>query len=237
MLGIYYKPRLKVFLAIFSLSALLLIIFLSAFLLHKKQQSDEAQKLTDAFVSQIRVEVATRNVAKKVPDQIEKKLESVQNRKLPEQKRYDALISLAFYFSNEYSLSHDAKIRQISKDVIGKYAKEQFPGVTYNKTIFEFICADPSCGPPVSPEIKQALDLIAKSNLPENIKVTVNQNLTSAAYMTNNNLSDKIFGIRLSIVDLQQSGNSTGSEAADLLTSYLEKNYKVGVYPAAQEHK
>lgn len=223
---IYKRPKLKIFLAIvFSLFIVVAIAF-SAFLLYKKHQSDIAQKTTDAFVKNIRAEAGSRNEAKKVPEQIERQLETIQNRNLSEEKRYNALINLAFYFSSEYSLSHDPEIREISKNVIGKYAKEQFPKISYNKTIFEFICADPSCGPPLNPEIKRALDLVDKSDLPENIKVTVNQNLTNAAYMNDKNLSDKIYGVRLSISDLQQSGNPTASDAANILTKYLEENYK-----------
>ncbi|KKP80857.1 MAG: hypothetical protein UR81_C0014G0013 [Candidatus Levybacteria bacterium GW2011_GWB1_35_5] len=214
-----YKRPLAIILSLF----IVMILALSAFFIYKKYKAEQS---TNALVEYIRKEIKIRSSTKDVPEQIEKQLSIIKKTSLPAQQRSTALSNLAFYFSNEYSTTNDPQIRLISQNVIGKYVKENFPNL-YNPTIFNFVCADPKCGKPLSPEIKQVLDQITKSDLPENIKITASENLRNASYMLDTNSSDKIFGIRLVISQLQRSGNPVGSNSANILTKYLKYNYNV----------
>ena len=216
--------RIKLLLAGAVLFLVIAIVIIISIILLDRRKGPR-QKASDAFVEYVKMEIIPKSDSKNTTELIEQQLSIIKNINLSDKQRYDATIVLLEYLSNEYSITNDPSIRLIAKNVVGKYAKEQFPRL-YNESRFDFACVDPQCGMDLSPEIKQALNIIEKSNLSEGAKVTISENLKSAGYTPESNLQDKLFGLQLSISQLEEYGDPVGSDAAKLLKKYLLDKYK-----------
>ena len=217
------RSKIKLLLISLLLIFFVTIIFLSSYIIYKDGKIRSLQKSADSFAESVRKDSSSRNKDGKIPEQVEQQLKIVVDLKSPKKNRYIALTNLAFFYSNEYALTNDPSVRQVSSNILGGYAKDNFSDL-YNESVFNFICADPKCGQPIPSEVKKVLDLIDKNTTMSNIaKSTISKNLKNAGHMTDKD--EGLFGLQLSLNQLKREGTPEASEAAKILLDYMKKEY------------
>lgn len=224
MYSLAKKSRIKLLLTTFLLFSLAIIAVLFSYIFYNNYKIKSLQKENENFAKFVRDDILSRTKNENSLRYVEEQLKILTDLKLSKKTRYNALSSLAFFYSNEYSLTNDPSIRLVSKNVLGKYGEDNFSDL-YNDSVFTFICADPNCGQPIDTRIQKALNLINKSETMSNIaKITIADNLRNAGYMTD--INERQFGIKLSISQLNNEESSEASEAAKILIDYLNQEYK-----------
>lgn len=221
------RQKNKLFI-VFALACLLLLILTSLsaiYYLNLKQKSKDPVPLIKEAES-----IISLSINRKVPDSIEKILDEVKNENKSKRERYEALKDIALYLSSVYDETHAPDIRRFTSEVLGKYAKENFPEY-YNKGNFTLICSDPYCGEKIDQELEKILNDIVSSGIPNYAKDIAKYNLTLAGYIPSSELEEKRTGMSLTAFQLEQYGDPKASEAAKSLKSYFLKKYKTDLFP------
>ena len=147
------SKNLKIKLLALTLAIFILVILvLTAYIVLSHIKLKSEQKKAETLTSDIRLNIKGILKDNKIPDFIEKRLLVINNSKLEDKKRYDALSDIAFYYAGTYSTLHDPSIRLFSIRILGEYAKQEFPHL-YNSSVFEIPCSDPQCGQDLSIEL------------------------------------------------------------------------------------
>lgn len=188
----------------------------------------QTNKKADLLINKARSEILL-STNSKLPDSIETIFKGLTNDSLSQKEKYETLKKLSYYFSSVYDETHAPGIRQFTSDVMGKYAKDNFPKY-YIADNFIISCADPVCGEKLDPQIEKVLKDISSIEIPNEEKNVVKYNLTLATYMsstpTSKDFEEKRFGMRLAAQQLKHYGNPKASEAAKLIESYFLNKYK-----------
>lgn len=165
----------------------------------------------------------------KLPDSIKSMFNSLGDTKKSKKDQYETIKNIKLYFSSVYDSTNVPEIRNFSSNVLGKYAKENYPQY-YKSDDFIITCADPYCGEKIDSDLQKILDMISSSKIADSTKGVVNYNITLAAYIPKDNLSEKKTGMRLAVLQLENTGNSQASEAAKKLREYFSNKYKTALF-------
>ncbi len=170
--------------------------------------------------------VIVEDLKKEYPDSIKRQVDIVQDLNKSEKERYQALVALSFYFESEYTQTRNPKVREYNEKIIKSYAQKNFKKMFKNGD-FTILCSDPECGQQLDKEIVEILNIIAKSDLPSEVKVPVRDNLTTAGLAPDKDIINKQFGFKLVFSQLNESSNNEASRAANLLKAYAKVKYKM----------
>lgn len=157
------------------------------------------------------------------PD-IEAQLNTVKNKKLSSELRYKALKNVVFSFKAEYFREHNPYLRNYILEDLNIFAKNNFKE-EYNEDDFTVSCSDPQCGQKLNPELQKILTIMDKSKAPDDEMSTLRKNFLTAAYSPEEDKEQIVFGLELTIDQLEETGYKEASEAALLLRAYIKKEY------------
>jgi len=213
------------------ISLLVLIITLSLLILYYKSTPPNISYISNSQVEQI-VNKAQELGPTGMTTRVKQALGKLNNPKLSDEQIYASLSDIYFYFSADYSITHNPKIREYINNDFNKYYKEQFPKLYNNNNYGQLIisCADPICGKNIDSDMNKIISIINNLNIDSLVKDSLLSNLKTAAYIPDNNQFDKqekIFGFRSVINDLNSTENKNASEAAKMISDYLIKNYQI----------
>jgi len=185
---------------------------------------DNKELETAEFIQEIRSFVKETTDNKTPNERIENELAKLKNDSLSDQKKFEALSNLAFYFADEYATKHNPSVREFSSTVIAKYAKENYPNL-YNESMFNFVCADLSCGQELSLEIKQIFKLLDESGAEPEYIDAIKSNLTVIGYIPDSEVDEKKYGFSFIYPQILELNNPKASEAAKILKNYAKQKY------------
>lgn len=148
-------------------------------------------------------------------------------KKSPDEK-YQALTNLSFYLSSEYTATKDPSIRTFSKNVVGKYAKDNFPDL-YRDSDFNIPCSDPECGQELDPEIKKIINTLVNSKVDPVVIDVISRNLTTAGHVPDSAFDNKRSGFSISYYQMIEANNSVASKAASMLKSFAKNKYSMNL--------
>ncbi|MBI2621848.1 MAG: hypothetical protein HYW63_04380 [Candidatus Levybacteria bacterium] len=201
------------------------IIAISIIIFYIYQQEGVKRKVTSSFLEGAKQKTLSRSDSDETSKFFEDQFSTIQNINLTDEERYKAVQALVGWLEYEYYKNRNPETRTLVNSLYTDFANNEFPNL-FNENRFSIICADPVCGEKSPVEIVEALELITKTNLNEHEKDIIASNLKTAAYLPKSSSEDKIFGIKFSIYQLQNTNDPVGSQAAELLISYLFDKYK-----------
>lgn len=217
----------KISLILIIVLGVLATIVMGIYFARNKYISSENDAAT-VFAQDVRYFVIEATNSALPNERIEKELAKLRDKSLSDQEKFDALSTLAFYFADEYATTHDPKVREFSSTVLAKYAKEKFPK-HYNESMFNFVCADLTCGQKLSPELNQIIKLVKESKAEPDYKNTIISNLTNVGYIPDSETDEKMYGFSFIYPQMLELGDPKASEAAALLKKYAKQKYNLGL--------
>ena len=182
-----FIQKYKLILSIFFLIFLIIIIVEAIFYLdnskslqtNQSSQSQELKALEQKIISTLANTSSGKNNEN---SRILNKLTILEDAKVSQAEKYNALVSISSFLQGLYSQSNDPKLYNlINKDVL-EYAKKNFPQY-YNENYFVYSCQDPSCADsPQPPDILKIVVEIKASDFPTDVKQSLTQDLINTGY-------------------------------------------------------
>lgn len=156
-----------------------------------------------------------------------KNLYVLENSKLPNTEKYQALTQIVFYFKNVYFEINSPEIRNFAIE-IDKFASENFKD-EYNKFDFIIQCTDEECGEKITPEIKAFIIEIENLDIDPVYKKSILYNIRNGALTPNDNFydrQDKQISFGLAVNTLNSLENPQASSTAKKIKDYFDNNYR-----------
>lgn len=205
---------------IIAIVILVYILYFSKLVAPSKVDNQATTNITREIKS-----IVSENTGQFNQAQAKAALDILNNAKLSDKERYEALKDIAFYFGVAYAASHDPQFRK-NIITIMDYAKNNFSNL-YEEEFFATGCADPECGEQKDDEFKKIEQEINESGISLEYLNTTTKNLEQAIYMPADEVDEKKYGFGLVIDQLYIQNNPLASAAAEHLKSYVEEKYSI----------
>lgn len=177
------------------------------------------------FTEAVKTKILSYTDNKQLPQKIVLMLNQLNDPKASDEAKYKTLLTLEFYFANEYSSYHDPSIREFVKNVMGNFAKDNLSKY-YKEANFNEVCADPKCGQEIDKELNKIIQLInSDNNIEKAYRDTFIDNLKTAAYLPDSDILNKQFGLGLVASGLEEIGQKSASDTANLIKIYFKNKY------------
>ena len=211
------------FVSVLVLIAIILaVIFFLNFIYNP---SGRSLKNSEKFSTDLKVAL-TNTLGKEYPIAIKNQVDVLNNPKKTDKEKYEALQRLSYYFSAEYSRTHNPKIKEYNDTVLNEFAKENYNDF-YNQSHFRILCSDTICGQKLSTELVEVINITKSSRIRDYAKVTIEKNLTTAGYAPDKDIDNKRFGFSIVYGQLSKYGDSEASRAAALLKDFAKNKYQI----------
>ena len=222
--SLFNQIDIKRLLLILLIIIFIVIAILSFYFIFKTETRKKQLKSNVIFVEYVKKDAQSRIKDQKQIKFIEDQLVIIQSSSLKTTTRYDSLVRIEEIYSNEYRLTNNPSTRQVINNILGSYAKENFPKL-YNESLFNTPCADPTCGNPIPSDISNVIRIIENDEqIPNIAKETIRLNLKNASYLPDK--TEGLFGLKLSLSQINRFNDPEASAAAKILSNYIKNNSK-----------
>lgn len=217
----YVKIINKLTATIIFVALAIIISLVLIFYLNNRENDKRDSQLT--IINQTN-EIIEKHTGQETPKSISSIINQLSDNKLSEEKKYLALIKVKDYLSYVYNDSLSPEVREFIQEDLDKYGEKNFPN-SYKSSHFIIVCADPTCGESIDPEMEKVIKEINALKMPDINRDTIKYNLNLALYLTSKDMGEKQSGFKLVIRQLNDLGNTEASRTAEKIKAYFEKRY------------